>query len=199
MRRIVMFNRVTADGFFAGPDGNLDWIVPDEEIDKTGAQGVPSTDAFLFGRRTYEQFASYWPRALETPSPEDPHRPGRSSPQHRAFAVALNELPKLVFSRTLKDPSWKNSRVLRELDPRAIEDMKQQPGKDMVVMGSGSIVSQLTQHGLIDEYTFIVTPVFLGAGQSLIKDLSRRVRLDLAEAKPYPSGNVLLRYTRAKQ
>ena len=107
-------------------------------------------------------------------------------------------MTKLVFSRSLKDVTWRNSRLLRELDPREIETMKGQPGKDMIVFGSGSIVSQLTQHGLIDEYQFVVCPILLGSGRPLLSDVSKSVRLDLLEAKAYPSGDVMLRYARSK-
>jgi dihydrofolate reductase len=106
-------------------------------------------------------------------------------------------MTKLVFSRTLKDVTWRNSRILHELDPREIETMKRQPGKDMIVFGSGSIVSQLTQHGLIDEYQFVVCPILLGSGQPLLSSVSKNSRLDLLEAKPYQSGDVMLRYARA--
>lgn len=106
-------------------------------------------------------------------------------------------MTKLVFSRTLKDVTWQNSRVVRELDLRQIEAMKKQPGKDMIVFGSGSIVSQLTQNGLIDEYRFAVCPIFIGSGQHLLKGVSKRVRLELLEVKPLRSGDVMLRYARA--
>ena len=112
------------------------------------------------------------------------------------MAIMFNETPKLVFSRTLKEVTWKNSRLLHEFDPREIEAMKRQPGKDMIVFGSGSIVSQLTQHGLIDEYQFVVSPILLGSGQPLLSGVSTKLPLDLQEAKKYPSGNVMLRYTR---
>jgi dihydrofolate reductase len=105
-------------------------------------------------------------------------------------------MTKLVFSRTLKDVTWRNSRVLHELDPHEIEAMKRQPGNDMIVFGSGSIVSQLTQHGLIDEYQFVVSPILLGSGRPLLSGVSESSRLDLLEAKQYPSGNVMLRYAR---
>ena len=101
-----------------------------------------------------------------------------------------------VFSRTLKGVTWRNSHLLHELDPREVEGMKKQPGKDMMVFGSGSIVSQLTRHGLIDEYQFVVCPVLLGSGQPLLSGLSKGLRLDLVEAKKYKSGDVLLRYAR---
>jgi len=96
----------------------------------------------------------------------------------------------------MKDVTWRNSRVLRELDPREIEIMKGQPGKDLIVFGSGSIVSQLTQHGLIDEYQFVVCPIVLGSGQPLVRGVSKGLRLDLLEAKELPSGDVILRYAR---
>jgi dihydrofolate reductase len=197
MRRIVMFNWLTTDGYFAGPDGTLDWVVPEEEQAKAAARDIASFDTVLFGRRTYELFKEFWRHASDDSSTApDPHRPGQRSGEHRTIALALNEMTKLVFSRTLKDVTWRNSRLLRELDPREIETMKQQPGKDMIVYGSGSIVSQLTQHGLIDEYQFAVCPILLGSGRPLFSDVSKSTRLDLLEAKAYPSGDVMLRYAR---
>lgn len=115
-RRIVMFNWVTADGYFAGPDGNLEWVVPDEEQAKAAAEGIPGFDTVLFGRRTYELFEGFWRHAVDdSPTAPDPHRPGERSREHRAIAVWLNEVTKLVFSRTLKDVTWRNSRTLNEL------------------------------------------------------------------------------------
>jgi len=103
---------------------------------------------------------------------------------------------KLVFSKTLQNATWKNSRVLHELDRHEIETLKNQPGKNMILFGSGSIVSQLTQHGLIDEYQFVVCPIFVGSGRPLLSHVSKNLKLDLLEAKPYRSGDVLLRYAR---
>jgi dihydrofolate reductase len=196
-RRIVMFNRVTTDGFFAGPDGNLDWVVPDNEIDKAGAAAIPNFDTILFGRRTYEIFERFWPHAVDDSSTAaDPHDAARRSPEIRAMAVMLNEMTKVVFSKTLKTTTWKNSRLLREVEPGEIEAMKQQPGKDMIVFGSGSLVSQLTDRGLIDEYQFVVCPILLGSGRPLLSGVSKGLRLDLLAAKEYQSGNVVLRYAR---
>jgi dihydrofolate reductase len=198
MRRIVMFNRVTADGYFAGPDGNLNWVVPEEELDRGAAEGLAGADTILFGRRTYDQFESFWPRAVDdSPTTPDPHFAGRRSPEIRAMANWINETTKVVFSRTRKDVTWKNSRLINEFDPREIEAMKKQPGKDMMIFGSGSIVSALTQHGLIDEYQFVVGPILLGSGRSLISGLPKSSKLDLLEARQYKSGNVRLRYARA--
>jgi dihydrofolate reductase len=204
MRRLVMWNQVTADGYFAGPDGDLDWVVPDEEFDREVADAIersgigPDADTILFGRRTYEQFEAFWSHALDDPdNAPNPHVHGQVSPEMRAMAAMLNEATKLVFSRTLEEVTWSNSHLRRELDPNEIEALKEQPGKDMMIFGSGSIVSQLTQHGLIDEYQFVVMPVLLGGGLNLLTGLSKSLTVDFLEAKEYPSGKVMLRYARA--
>lgn len=193
-----MFNRVTADGYFAGPDGNLDWIIPEPAIDTMGADALPRVDTVLFGRRTYELFARFWPHVADDAGAEDPHDARPLSSEQRAMARGLNEMTKLVFSRTLNDVSWRNSRIVRDLNPAEIQAMKQQPGEDMIIFGSGSIVSQLTPHGLIDEYQVVVSPVLLGRGQPLFTALPKDVRLDLLEARGFTSGNVLLRYAPAR-
>lgn len=197
MRRIVAFNRVSADGYFAGPNGNLDWVVQDEELDRAAAERLPDADTILFGRRTYELFEGFWPHAVnDSPTAPDPHSAGRRSREIRDIGIWINEATKVVFSRTRKAVPWANSRLVHEFDPREIDAMKSQPGKDMMIFGSGSIASQLTQHGLIDEYQFVVSPILLGSGLPLLSGVSARLRLDLREAKKYQSGNVMLRYAR---
>jgi dihydrofolate reductase len=194
-RRIIAFDWLTADGYFAGSDGNLNWVVPDDEQAKAAATGMPAADTVLFGRRPYELFEGFWRNALDdSATAPDPHRPGQQSREHRVIAVWMNEATKLVFSRTLKEMTWNNAHLIRELDAVEVAAMKQQPGKNMMIFGSGSIVSQLTQHGLIDEYQFVVCPVFLGDGRRLLEGLSKRVTLELLEARKCPSGDVSLRY-----
>jgi dihydrofolate reductase len=197
-RRIVTFDWATANGYFAAADGNLDWVVPDDEQAQAAAREMPRFDTVLFGRRTYELFEGFWRHAVDgAATAPDPHRPGERSPDHGAIGAWLNAARKLVFSRTLKDVTWNNSRVLRTLEPREIEAMKREPGGGMMIFGSGSIVSQLTEHGLIDEYQLVVCPVFLASGRPLLGGVSKNAKLHLLEAKQYPSGDVLLRYTRA--
>ncbi len=194
MRRIYVFNRITADGYFAGPDGNLDWVVPEEELDREAVKSIGQYDTVLFGRRTYEMFESFWPKAVtEFMTSPNPHDAGQLSPEMRAMGVFLNEANKIVFSKSLKEARWKNSHIV-EFDPGKIRRMKEEPGKDMIVFGSGSIVTLLTQHRLIDEYGIIVSPVFLGTGKPMISGAAAKLKLDLQEAKQYPSGNVKLRY-----
>lgn len=194
MRRIVAFNRVSADGYFAAPDGSLDWAVTEPELDRVAAANLSGAGTMLFGRRTYEMFESYWPHAVD----EDPHAAGRHAPEIRAIAEWINASTKLVFSRTRTEVPWRNSRLLPALDPREIEALKAGPGGDIMVFGSGSIVSQLTEHGLVDEYQFVVSPVLLGDGRQLIRGVSRSLRLDLLESTAYPTGTLMLRYAPAK-
>lgn len=198
-RRIIAFNRVSADGYFSPPDGNLNWTVPEEELDKGAAANMNGEGTLLFGRKTYEMFAAFWPHALEDPKgPQDPHSAGRRSPEIKAMARYINDAVKIVFSRTLKDVHWKNSRIINKFDPRQVEAIKNEPGKDIMIFGSGTIASQLAQNNLIDEYQFVVGPILLGDGRTLIDGISRTTRLELLEAKPYKGGNVMLRYAAGK-
>jgi dihydrofolate reductase len=193
-RGIVAFNRVTADGYFAGPDGSLEWVVPEPEVDARGAESVPSFDTILFGRRTYEMFERFWPRAVDDAgSARHPHGPRRSAALD-TMATWVNAATKVVFSRTRERLTMRNSRLVRDFDARAIEAMKQERGKDIIIFGSGSIVSQLARHGLIDEYQFVVSPSLLGCGQPLIGGASAPTSLRLLEVTAFQSGNVLLRY-----
>lgn len=199
MRRIVVFNRVTADGYFADPEGRLDWFVPDDELDDGARDGRGRHDAMLFGRKTYELFESFWPRALEDPrGASDPHAAGRRSPAIRAMAEWIDATPKLVFSRTRKQLTWNGSRLLGELTPDAVESLKRGPGADVIVFGSGEIVTQLTALRLVDEYQLIVSPLFAGRGRAMLGLLPAIVRLELLGAQHTSAGNVLLRYAPAR-
>jgi dihydrofolate reductase len=184
MRRIIMFNLVSADGFFAGADGNIDWHVTDQEFDRWAAETMGEYDTVVLGRVTYELFAGYWPGALTDPATSD---------EDRVVARALNDMTKIVFSKSLEKADWDNTQVWREVEPQAIARLKEQTGKDMVVYGSGTIVQQLTRFGLMDEYRFMVSPVILGTGRPLFEDVEKK-DLRLLGAKTFTAGNVLLRY-----
>ena len=193
-RRIIVWDRVSADGYYAAPDGNLDWAVPEPELDRAAVGAMNGTGAMLFGRRTYEMFESFWPGvAADSPTAPDPHAEGRHSPELSAMARWINASEKLVFSRTKRKSSWKNTRFLGDFTKDKVLALKNDPGTDIMVFGSGSIVSELNRHGLVDEYQFIVSPVLLGSGRSLIRE-SSPVGVSLTEAKTFPSGTVLLRY-----
>ena len=196
-RRIVMFNQVSADGFFADANGGLDWVVSDPDVHARAVASMPKTDTILFGRKTYEMFAAFWPNALKDKNASGPHGSNKRDPAFEAMANWLNDTKKLVFSKSLKTASWRPSEIVNEVDPKHIAGLKKAQGGDMLIFGSGSLVSQLSQHGLIDEYRFVVCPVLLGGGKNLLGNLPERVKLKLAEAQPFPSGNVMLSYRRA--
>jgi dihydrofolate reductase len=173
--------------------------VPDAEIDKLGGDAVPGPgNMMLFGRRTYQMFESFWPHVLkDSPEAPDPHVPGRQSAAMRGMAVWIHEATKIVFSKTLENVTWHNSRLLRDVEPSNIEALKREPGSDdIMIFGGGQIVSRLTALGLIDEYHLIVSPLLLGGGKTLVNGVESRTALDLLEVKQYGSGNVMLRYAR---
>jgi dihydrofolate reductase len=195
MRQIVVFDRVSADGYFSAGDGNLNWAVPEAELDKGAASSLDGAGTMLFGRRTYDMFESFWPKALgDGPTAPDPHAAGRRNPEMHAMAVWINESEKIVFSRTRQSVTWKNSRLIHDFDPREVAALREEPGRNIMVFGSGSIASLLTEHDLVDEYQLIVNPVLLGGGQSLLRGVSAARPLTLIESTTYPSGNVKLRY-----
>jgi len=181
MRKIIVSNNVSLDGFFAGPKGEFDWFVWDEETAEYIKELLRSIDTLLFGRVTYELMADYWPTA--SPSTEDP-----------MIINAMNNLPKIVFSRTLEKVEWNNSRLVKENIVEEAARLKQQPGKDMVIFGSGSIVSAFAQSGLIDDYRIFINPVVLGRGKLMFKGLHERLKLKLLNSKKFQCGVVLLQY-----
>jgi dihydrofolate reductase len=172
---------MSLDGFLAGPAGDLDWFVWDDETAQYSKDLIQSIDTILFGRVTYELMASYWPTAA--PPADDP-----------VIIRAMNDLPKLVYSRTLGRADWKNTTLVKEARKEDILGLKEGPGKDIVIYGSGSLVAQFTRWGLIDDYRFFVNPVALGQGKPQFRDLGERAKLRLLENRAFRSGVVLLRY-----
>jgi dihydrofolate reductase len=181
MRKIIISEMVTLDGFFSGPNGETDWHNVDEEFNDYANDLLNSVDTLLFGRVTYQFMASYWPSPYATTN--DPIVAGK-----------MNALQKIVFSSTLEKAEWENSKLIREGSAEEIAKLKRLPGKDMVIFGSGNLVSTLAQQGLIDEYRIIVNPVVLGDGILLFKDLPDKLPLKLLKTKTFRSGNVLLYY-----
>ncbi|MDD1753914.1 MAG: dihydrofolate reductase family protein [Methanotrichaceae archaeon] len=187
MRKIIAFENVSLDGYFAGPNGEIDWFVASShtgsqtEEDEFAIDSIKSTNTLLFGRVTYELMASYWPTA-------------DAMKNNPILAERINNVPKIVFSRTLDTVKWQNTRLIRDNIEEEIEGMKNQPGKNIAILGSGSIVSVLAKRGLIDEYSFMVNPVILGSGRSIFQGIENRLHLKLVETRTFKSGNVLLRY-----
>ena len=170
MRKVILSNNVTLDGFFEGPNKELDWQIVDGENKEYAIDLLSKVDALLFGRVTYQLMADYWPAAATNPS---------TSKGDLEIADKMNNLPKIVFSKTLQRVEWNNSRLVKENIAEEISKMKQQSGKDMVIFGSGSIVSTFMQFGLIDEYRIILNPVVLGNGKPLFKGINDKNHLKL--------------------
>jgi dihydrofolate reductase len=181
MRKVILFNLVSLDGFFAGPDGDLDWHVVDEEFNEFAEEQLKSMDSILFGRVTFQMMAGYWPTPGATTN--DP-----------SIAGLMNSVSKIVFSRTLEKADWQNTRLVKEDAAEEVSKLKQQPGKDLVIFGSADLASSLTKLGLIDEYRVLVNPVILGDGKPLFKGVSDRIKLKLVKSRTFGSGKVLLYY-----
>ena len=180
MRKVIVSNLMSLDGFFEGPNHELDWFVVDEEFFAYARDMLRGVDTILFGRKTYQHMADYWPSA---PAEE--------------IADQMNNLPKIVFSRTLESAEWQNSTLVKSDAIAEISKSKQLPGKDMVILGSASLASFLLQRGLIDEYRVILNPVLLGSGRPLFQDVKQRLRLKLSRTKLFGSGVVVLYYQSA--
>ena len=184
MRKLVAFNSTSLDGYFTDANGDMSFahhIEGDAEWDAFVAGNASGGGVLLFGRKTYELMASFWP----TPA---------AAQMMPVVAERMNNLPKVVFSRTLDKATWTNTKLVKEDLVGAVRKMKAEPGEDMAILGSGSIVSQLAPHGLIDEYQIVVIPVVLGKGRTLFEGVQDKVPLKLTKTRAFRNGNVLLCY-----
>ncbi|VVB85998.1 Uncharacterised protein [uncultured archaeon] len=181
MRKVFLFMMISLDGFFEGPNHELDWHNVDEEFNEFAANQLDNVGVILFGRKTYELMAGYWP--TRSAKEDDP-----------IVAEKMNNIPKIVFSRTLETAEWNNSRIVKENIAEEITKLKQQRGKDLAIFGSSSLSVSLIQQGLIDEFRIIVNPVVLGKGNTLFGGIAHKLNLELIRTKNFSSGNVLLYY-----
>jgi dihydrofolate reductase len=184
MRRLVVFNNVTVDGYFTGADGDFSWAhagSDDAEFAAFVAQNARGGGELLFGRITYELMASYWP--TPTALKNDP-----------IVAERMNSLPKVVFSRTLDRVSWSNTKLVKGDIAAEVRKMKSQAGPGMAILGSGSIVAQLAPEGLIDEYQIVLNPIVLGKGRTMFDGIRVRLNLKLTKTRTFRNGKVFLCY-----
>lgn len=182
MRRLTVFNNVSLDGFFCDARGDMSWAhKADDEWRAFAAENASGEGTLVFGRVTYDLMASFWP----TP---------QAHAMMPAVAERMNGLPKVVFSNTLDQASWANTRLVRGELVAEARQLKQEAGPDMVVLGSGSIVAQLTAARLIDEYQIVLSPIVLGSGRTLFAGLAEPVPLTLRRTRAFGNGNVVLWY-----
>ena len=181
MNKLTVFNFVTLNGYFQGPNRDLSWHRHGQEESEYAVEGLKSGSTLLFGRITYEQMAGFWP----TPD---------AIRNAKVVAEGMNKADKIVFSRTLKKAAWNNTRLVKDNMVEEIKRLKQIPGKGLTVLGSGSILIQLGEAGLIDEYQFMIDPVLLGDGTPIFKNIRHRLDLKLTLTRNFKSGAVLLCY-----
>lgn len=178
MRKLFWQISMTLDGFMEGPNRELTETaeISDPDFDRYASDMLQSIDDIVLGRVTYQVFEQYWPSA--------------SGPD----AERLNNLPKLVFSRTPQELAWHNSRLATRGVPEEIAHLKQQPGRDIALFGSANLARALAEEGLIDEYRLFVSPVVLGRGHRAFGDLRDRIGLKLLKAETWRSGVTALFY-----
>jgi dihydrofolate reductase len=182
MRKVIVWNMMTLDGYFEGPKPwEIDWheYVWGEELERFSLDQAQEVGTLLFGRKTYEGMSGYWSTATGE------------------VAQFMNSIPKVVFSNTLETAEWRNTRLVKGSAEEEIARLKQEPGKDLFIFGSANLTGSLTNQVLIDEYRIGLNPLVLGGGTPMFKPREERMRLKLLEARPMQSGVVLLRYARA--
>jgi len=182
MRKLIVFNQVSIDGFIADAAGDMSWAHrSDPEWNAFVAGNAGSDGELLFGRTTYEQMAAFWPTPMAAQQMPD-------------VARGINAAPKIVFSRTLTTAGWNNTRIVAGDLLAEVGKRKAEPGSAMVVMGSASIVAQLAE--LVDEFQLVYNPIALGGGKTMFAGIARHLPLSLSASRVFKNGNVLLTYTR---
>jgi len=182
VRKLVVFNHMTLDGYFVDMNGDMSWAHKDDaEWNAFAAENASGGGVLVFGRITYELMAGFWPTPFAI----------ENMP---IVAEGMNNLPKVVFSRTLEKASWNNTKLVKSDIAAEMRKMKKEPGEGMVILGSGSIVSQLAQEGLIDEYQIVVNPIVLGKGRTMFDGIKEKLTLKLNKTRVFGNGNVLLCY-----
>ena len=184
MRKLIVFNHVSLDGYFTDANGDMRFAqnpIPDAEWDAFVAGNAGGGGTLVFGRVTYDLMVSFWPTPMAAEQMPD-------------VAERMNSLPKIVFSRKMKEASWQNTKLVKNDMAGEIRKMKKEDGENMVIFGSGTVVSQLAQENLIDEYQFVVDPVVLGKGRTMFDGVKEMFALKLKSARTFANGNVLLCY-----
>ncbi|WP_433132666.1 dihydrofolate reductase family protein [Micromonospora sp. CA-240977] len=185
MRKIVVSMWTTLDGFVAGPDDEMDWLLVDDQLQRYERALVADAGSLMLGRITHADFAGYWPLAADDPDQPD---------DVRGYAQRLDALEKIVVSASGDTATWKNTRRLTHIDPDEITELKRRPGGDIVIYGSLTVIRSLADLGLIDEIHLLVHPLFLRQGKALFSGGQPPARLELVSAETFASGVVLMKY-----
>ena len=162
MRKLIVTMWTTLDGFIADANGEMDWLLGDDQLSDYEIALVSNADTLLFGRKTYQDFLGYWPNVPRNPD---------AAAWEKTYAEKINAMTKVVLSTTLDKAEWDPSQIRRSIDRDEIKELKDEPGANILIYGSASVVQQLTNLGLIDEYQLVVHPVLLGGGKRLFDDI----------------------------
>jgi dihydrofolate reductase len=182
MPRLVVYNSVSLDGYFTDANGDMSWAHKrDPEWQAFVSENASGGGQLLFGRVTYDLMASFWPTPLAA----------QSNP---IVVDRMNSLRKYVFSKSLEKVSWNNTTLLKGDLAAEVRKLKQEPGPNLVIMGSGSVVAQLADAGLIDEYQIVLTPLVVGNGRTLFEGVKKKLPMKLARSRAFDNGNVVLFY-----
>lgn len=182
MRKLSAFENVSLDGFFVDATNDMSWAHKhDAEWNAFASGNASGEGALLFGRVTYQMMASFWPTPQAAQMLPD-------------VAAGMNRMPKFVASRTLERPDWENTTLLQGDLVAEVRALKASPGPDLVILGSGSIVSQLAQARLIDEFQLVVNPLVLGRGRTLFETVAGRLDLRFSRSRSFTNGNLVLWY-----
>jgi len=182
MPKLVVYNSMSLDGYFTNANGDMSWAHKrDPEWQAFVTENASSGGQLLFGRVTYDLMASFWPTPLAA----------QSNP---VVVDRMNNLQKYVFSTTLDTASWNNTRLFKGDLTTEVRKLKQEPGPNIVIMGSGSVVAQLADAGLIDEYQIVLNPLVVGSGRTLFEGVKRKLPMKLARSRAFGNGNVVLFY-----
>ncbi len=188
MRKLIVFCHLSLDGIAAAPNGMLDWIAYDEELEKWAESIVQATDTTIYGRVTYE-LMKYWQTVPSNPN---------ASPHELEHARWIEGVEKIVFSKSMTVPDWNNTRIISENIEEEIVSLKQKPGKNITIFGSPTVANALIKLGLVDEYHLSVSPVVLGSGKFLFEGVKDAIKLRLIEEKAFKSGLVTLYYRKGE-
>ena len=194
MRKIIAALQTSVDGFIEGPNGELDWaMTEDDETWREVFDFLGNIDTCILGRVMYPGYEQYWMAVLKNPDGPLPFGGGAASKNEIAYARFADQTLHIVVSKSLDEVEWKTTRIARDLEE--IRKLKQQPGKDIYVVGGATLVSSMINEGMIDEVRMHMNPLILGGGKALFKDVKERHALKLVETKPYKSGKVALIYS----